>query len=188
MLLKSVGAHNHEPSSIHHRQFILNREKRKATETLVEPPAKIIKQEIVSALECMSQNMTRVDMAGVRRSCTLENGLAARNRVWFHLCFILFCGSKSPSLLSFTLERFDRGFDISSCRSCWSAQVFPEMSLVPRPNCRLHCVWPDSHRDLNILTAPNNANRFNRSLAHSHGLPLSLVYGLSNVQENYWFI
>lgn len=68
VLFKAVGEHNHEPCPNLHRQYISNSAKRKATETLSEPPAKVIKQEIVSAPEDISNQMTRDDMDRVRRN------------------------------------------------------------------------------------------------------------------------
>lgn len=61
VLFKFVGEHNHEPCPNLHRQYISNSAKRKATETLSEPPAKVIRKEIQYAPEDISNRMTRIE-------------------------------------------------------------------------------------------------------------------------------
>lgn len=67
-LFKAVGVHNHEPCPNLHRHCISNSVKRKATETLTEPPAKVIKKEIVSVPENISGKVTTDDMDRIRRN------------------------------------------------------------------------------------------------------------------------
>lgn len=68
VLFKTVGEHNHEQCSNIHREYISNNVKRKAHETLSEPPAKVIRTEIVSAPESIASSVTRDDMERIRQN------------------------------------------------------------------------------------------------------------------------
>ena len=68
ILLNTVGVHNHEPCPDLSRHYISNSVKRKASETLLEPPAKLIRREIASAPDSLADNITRDDVERVRRN------------------------------------------------------------------------------------------------------------------------
>lgn len=51
VVLNTVGVHSHEPCADFSRQFISNSVKRKACESLMEPPAKLIRKEIARESE-----------------------------------------------------------------------------------------------------------------------------------------
>lgn len=68
ILLKTVGVHSHEPCSNLSRNYISNSAKRKASDTLLEPPAKLIRTEIASAPDPVTDNITRDDVTCIRKN------------------------------------------------------------------------------------------------------------------------
>uniref|UniRef100_A0A1B6CJ52 FLYWCH-type domain-containing protein n=2 Tax=Clastoptera arizonana TaxID=38151 RepID=A0A1B6CJ52_9HEMI len=70
VILSTVGAHNHDPCENLSRQFISNSVKRKASDSLLEPPAKLIRREIASAPAPLAENICRDDVNRVRRNLT----------------------------------------------------------------------------------------------------------------------
>lgn len=74
MYLKTVVVHKHEPCPDLSKQLqISNSAKRKVSETLLEPPAKLIRSEMTSASDFSADNVTRDDVQGIRRNVNYAN-------------------------------------------------------------------------------------------------------------------